>query len=149
MKSQNLTKETVAKMICGMDGITYRNMCDLRQKSCKIGKMIPMLHQGPCTGKFGICKFVFTLVRHAKLSKEITNLFIDKEREMIDIRSLPTRLNIRYFHSIFVNCSWQYLNTGMLHEMHFFTHKINKISSSTVHRPFKVISSFTIQCLRN
>jgi hypothetical protein len=39
------------KLVCGVDGITYRSMCELRQKSCKIGKSIQPAYRGPCTGK--------------------------------------------------------------------------------------------------
>ena len=38
------------KLVCGVDGITYRSMCELRQKSCKIGKSIQPAYRGPCTG---------------------------------------------------------------------------------------------------
>jgi hypothetical protein len=51
-KPQNLTKQVVEKMVCGMDGVTYRSMCELREKACKIGKVIAVLKRGPCTGKF-------------------------------------------------------------------------------------------------
>ncbi|KAL7047057.1 hypothetical protein ACKWTF_002776 [Chironomus riparius] len=37
------------KLVCGVDGITYRSMCELRQKSCKIGKSIQPAYRGPCT----------------------------------------------------------------------------------------------------
>lgn len=41
----------IKKLVCGADGITYRSMCELRQKSCKIGKSIQLAYRGPCTGK--------------------------------------------------------------------------------------------------
>lgn len=48
--NKNLT-HSVSKMVCGADGVTYRSLCELRQKSCKLGKSIALLHRGPCTGK--------------------------------------------------------------------------------------------------
>lgn len=37
-------------MVCGADGVTYRSLCELRQKSCKTGRTISMSHRGPCLG---------------------------------------------------------------------------------------------------
>lgn len=51
--NKNLTHQMISKMVCGADGVTYRSMCNLRQRSCKLGKSIAFLHRGPCTGTFG------------------------------------------------------------------------------------------------
>lgn len=45
--------------MCGVDGITYRSMCELRQKSCKIGKSIQLAYSGPCTGNEDIFFIAF------------------------------------------------------------------------------------------
>lgn len=47
------------KLVCGVDGITYRSMCELRQKSCKIGKSIQPAYRGPCTGNEDILFIAF------------------------------------------------------------------------------------------
>ncbi|CRL00234.1 CLUMA_CG013507, isoform A [Clunio marinus] len=46
--NKNLTYQTIGKMVCGNDGITYRSLCELKQKSCRLGKSIQLLHRGPC-----------------------------------------------------------------------------------------------------
>lgn len=48
--NKNLTHQAVSKMVCGIDGVTYRSLCHMRQNSCKIGKSIGLLHRGPCSG---------------------------------------------------------------------------------------------------
>lgn len=39
------------KIVCGTDGVSYRSLCELKQKSCKIGKSVGLAYRGPCQGK--------------------------------------------------------------------------------------------------
>ena len=35
-----------AQFVCGNDGVTYRNMCDLQEATCRAG--VQLAHAGPC-----------------------------------------------------------------------------------------------------
>lgn len=40
-----------SKLVCGTDGITYRNLCDIKRAACLSGRSIPVAYRGPCKGK--------------------------------------------------------------------------------------------------
>lgn len=134
-RSQSLNNDTVSKMVCGMDGITYRSKCELRQKSCKVGRIIPMLHQGPCIGEWWEKKNKyanwqnFTLVRHTRkkrswvvdlLTARRNNKTNENEPWLIAANSGSTAICISILWFFNVNCSRQYLNERweLLREMH-------------------------------
>ncbi|KAG5677818.1 hypothetical protein PVAND_007545 [Polypedilum vanderplanki] len=48
-KNRTLSQLDLKKFVCGVDGITYRSLCELKQKSCRVGKSIQLSHRGPCT----------------------------------------------------------------------------------------------------
>ncbi|XP_049546534.1 uncharacterized protein LOC125957707 isoform X2 [Anopheles darlingi] len=37
-------------MVCGTDGITYPNVCELKRQACLIGRAIPVAYRGRCNG---------------------------------------------------------------------------------------------------
>ena len=47
----NFACPAVVDPVCGSDGITYNNVCELRRASCKQKKPIKVDHKGPCRGK--------------------------------------------------------------------------------------------------
>lgn len=40
-----------SKIVCGADGNTYSNLCELKQRSCLTGHAIPLAYKGPCHGE--------------------------------------------------------------------------------------------------
>ena len=42
---------TDSTRICGTDGVTYRNSCELRIKTCKLGRTIGIAYNQPCQSK--------------------------------------------------------------------------------------------------
>lgn len=88
--NKNLTHQAISKMVCGADGITYRSLCELRQKSCKLGKTISMLHRGPCTGSFSLRSFYDPIKATLKRSlKQLTERL--KAKTKADITANPFR----------------------------------------------------------
>lgn len=51
-----------SKIVCGTDGNTYSNLCELKQKSCLTGHAIPLAYKGSCQGEL-----IFLLI-HFELS---------------------------------------------------------------------------------
>lgn len=47
-------KSTVAnpsRLVCGVDGNTYRNLCEIKRTACELGRSIPVAYRGACKGK--------------------------------------------------------------------------------------------------
>lgn len=40
-----------SRLVCGADGKTYRNLCEIKRTSCLSGRSIPVAYRGPCMGK--------------------------------------------------------------------------------------------------
>ena len=40
-----------ARAVCGVDGKTYKSVCDINRTICKIGRAIAVAYPGPCRGK--------------------------------------------------------------------------------------------------
>lgn len=49
------------KVLCGSDGVTYENVCQLRHTACTTGKAIPVAYKGPCKGERRSCRPYRTL----------------------------------------------------------------------------------------
>lgn len=39
------------KQVCGTDGTTYRNLCEIKKTACLLGRAIPVAYRGPCKGE--------------------------------------------------------------------------------------------------
>lgn len=39
--------------VCGVDGRTYRNVCEIRRAACRQGRAIPVAYRGPCNNYQG------------------------------------------------------------------------------------------------
>lgn len=51
-KNKNLSPEQLQqKLVCGVDGVTYKNLCELKQSACNLGRAIPLAYRGPCVGE--------------------------------------------------------------------------------------------------
>lgn len=37
--------------VCGVDGRSYRNVCEIRRAACRQGRAIPVAYRGPCQGE--------------------------------------------------------------------------------------------------
>lgn len=40
-----------ARLVCGVDGLTYRNLCEIKRTACMLGRSIPVAYRGACKGK--------------------------------------------------------------------------------------------------
>lgn len=40
-----------ARLVCGVDGNTYRNLCEIKRTACMLGRSIPVAYRGKCKGK--------------------------------------------------------------------------------------------------
>lgn len=40
-----------ARLVCGIDGNTYRNLCEIKRTACTLGRSIPVAYRGTCKGK--------------------------------------------------------------------------------------------------
>lgn len=45
-----------ARLVCGVDGNTYRNLCEIKRTACMLGRSIPVAYRGACTGN--LCFFI-------------------------------------------------------------------------------------------
>lgn len=41
-----------ARLVCGVDGNTYRNLCEIKRSACMLGRSIPVAYRGACKGEF-------------------------------------------------------------------------------------------------
>lgn len=41
-----------SRLVCGTDGNTYRNLCEIRRTACLLGRSIPAAYRGPCKGQY-------------------------------------------------------------------------------------------------
>ena len=48
--------------VCGSDGVTYGNSCELRRAACEQEKDIKKVHDGPCKGKKNTWIAVHTVI---------------------------------------------------------------------------------------
>lgn len=48
-----------SRSVCGVDGNTYRNLCEIKRAACMLGRSIPVAYRGPCRGK---CVFFYTFI---------------------------------------------------------------------------------------
>jgi hypothetical protein len=46
------------RVICGNDGLTYSNLCELHERECTTGTFIGINHFGPCTGHDNECQIL-------------------------------------------------------------------------------------------
>lgn len=44
-----------ARLVCGVDGNTYRNLCEIKRTACMLGRSIPVAYRGTCRGKKEFC----------------------------------------------------------------------------------------------
>lgn len=65
-RRQNRTTSHVdlKKIVCGTDGVSYRSLCELKSKSCRISKSIGLAYRGPCKGKNFFTAFLFVLLNN-------------------------------------------------------------------------------------
>lgn len=40
-----------SRLVCGTDGTTYRNLCEIKRAACLLGRSIPVAYRGPCNGE--------------------------------------------------------------------------------------------------
>lgn len=49
-----------ARLVCGIDGNTYRNLCEIKRTACMLGRAIAVAYRGACKGKiFSLCISLF------------------------------------------------------------------------------------------
>lgn len=48
--NENCSDREALKEVCAANGVTYRNVCQLKKESCQIGRSIPVAYKGPCKG---------------------------------------------------------------------------------------------------
>lgn len=41
-----------SRLVCGTDGITYRNLCEIKKAACILGRSIPVAYRGACIGEY-------------------------------------------------------------------------------------------------
>lgn len=51
IKSLLQNPHSASKLVCGVDGVTYKNLCELKQAVCLLGRAIQVAYRGPCIGK--------------------------------------------------------------------------------------------------
>lgn len=40
-----------SRLVCGADGTTYRNLCEIKRAACILGRSIPVAYRGACNGE--------------------------------------------------------------------------------------------------
>lgn len=49
--------------VCGVDGKSYRNVCEIRRAACRQGRAIPVAYRGPCNqGESSLSYVIFAVI---------------------------------------------------------------------------------------